>query len=305
MQLETLSLLTNRHPKSLRNLHVKRAFSYNDDYTHLKIESFSYTSIQDSHQFQTSKHPSWLSSLLMGNLETLRHLKLGHEMSLMNEYPDIPGDINDNEIRDVSFTLSLKGSSKFKLFKLSSLHLIGIRLTSPSTGKLFRFANLQMLHSLCLESCFDTPLVLALLASAHGVSLKRFWLRCEGESPTLRRSLEVFLNSFSGLEHLYVLLDKIETLPGSACIASTHSKSLKTLIWEGREGPRQSFSYCTSKTDQLSDYGYTGFISTIASCIELEELGIALNWAECLTVGHSVRRSALCSNSICLNHVCF
>ena len=259
------------------------------------IENFSYTSIQNSHQFQKSNNSSWLSSLVMGSQKTLRHLKLGYEMSLMNEYPNIPGD-SEYDIRDISNALTLKGSSKYKKFQLSSLHLIGIRLTD-SVGQSFRFTDLQILQSLCLESCSDIELALALLASTPGISLKRFWLRYEGESPALRDSLELFLKSFSGLEHLYVLLDQTEGLPESACIVNEHSKSLKTLIWEGREGPRQSFSCCTSKTTPPSERGHTMFNWHITKCIELEELGIALNWAECVTFIHTVRGSALlCSD---------
>ena len=246
------------------------------DFGSLNLTNFAHTIFDDSQV--RIYYEFWMLSLMIGSRKTLRHLKLGRDVSPVSEDLAI-ADNTKWDLRLLRSFLVRMGGRPVQLLKLSSLHLTGILSTKLENGNLFEVTSLPMLRSLCLESCTDAAQALKMLTCTPGISLKRFWLRHEGQSADLVASLELFLESFSGLEHLYILLDNVEAIPDSACFVSKHSESLKTLVWEGRRGPRVTFQDCTSICYSASDTKQIDLIKNVSACTELEELGLAFDWS--------------------------
>ncbi|MCJ1250784.1 hypothetical protein MMC30_008012 [Trapelia coarctata] len=114
------------------------------------------------------------------------------------------------------------------------------------------------------------------------LTLKRFWLRCEEDTDQLRVGLKSFLISFSGLEHLAVLLDNSKAELGIGTFPDKHGKTLRTFIWESRRGPRKTIETSTSHflDSYHSDiaYQFNDLMAICKYCTQLEQLGIALDW---------------------------
>lgn len=162
-------------------------------------------------------------------------------------------------------------------FNLHSLHLIGIMLRNPLPGAPLIFTNLEVLQSLCLESCSGTLQLLKSLTSFANLQLKRFWLRCEEDTVEFRTVLSSFLESFSGLEHLAILLDNARAPLKIGKLTDKHGMTLKTLVWESRQGPRTTLKVNTSYPTDNS--GVDSDLEIICDdCKQLEELGIAIDW---------------------------
>lgn len=169
------------------------------------------------------------------------------------------------------------GSSRPK-FNLHSLHLVGIVLRNPLPGAPLIFTNLEVLQSLCLESCSGILQLLKSLTSFANLQLKRFWLRCEEETVEFRIVLNSFLESFSGLEHLAILLDNARAPLKIRKLTDKHGMTLKTLVWESRQGPRTTLSVNTSYPMDRSSKAYSDLELICDDCKQLEELGITIDW---------------------------
>ncbi|KAL9117445.1 MAG: hypothetical protein Q9187_006019 [Circinaria calcarea] len=241
-----------------------------------RLATFNQSSIDDKNEL------GWKSDIVSKNRATLRHLTLGQEMEMVNQYAST-GELDDDEgwiLHYLEKDLQPVSSSSTIDFPLElwTLHLIGLRLIPPSLPipiSVLPFANLEMLQVLCLESCIDSEVVLSNLATVSHLSLKRFQLRFEGESQVLRDSLASFLKSFSGLVHLSVLLDKTTSLPSLDCFLTTHGPSLRTLIWEGRTTARTTVATCTSLSNHTSMPGYRFPPPQFG---KLQEIGFPINW---------------------------
>jgi hypothetical protein len=163
-------------------------------------------------------------------------------------------------------------------FNLHCLHLVGIVLRNPLPRAPLIFTNLEVLQSLCLESCSGVLQLLESLTSFANLQLKRFWLRCEEDTFEFRTVLNSFLESFSGLEHLAILLDNARAPLEIGKLTDKHGMTLKTLVWESRQGPRTTIKVNTSypMANSGKDHSDLGLICD--DCMQLEELGIAIDW---------------------------
>ena len=274
---KTLDLLFNRHQSTFRHLQMRCASVYWAGGPRLSpnLLTFLYTSIDDSESYD------WPLELIRESRNTLRHLTFGRELRMANMYA-VVGTIDREEDRilhDLQHDCQEAGP-----MDLSTLHLIGMGLPMPSTYPVaikspLTFLRPELLQVLRLESCIGTEDLLIGLTLVSNLSLKCFWLRSEVECPVLRSNLEMFLKSFSGLFYLSVLLDRTLELPGAECFLKTHGRTLKTLVWEGRTGPRMTAHACTSLRDPKPRMGNR----LNQECSNLEELGIAIDWSR--TVG--------------------
>jgi len=183
---------------------------------------------------------------------TLRRLKLGREAKgsplRSNAYyePDIYKILHDELLqRDEPKTSNPR-------FNLHSLHLVGTILRKPLPEAPLIFTRVEVLQDLCLESCDGVTQLLTSLTSFIGLKLKRFWLRCEEDNPQFRTALNDFLESFSGLIHLAILLDNAKNSLRIKDFVFVHGESLKTLVWESRRDPRKSLQRNTFDMPFLS-----------------------------------------------------
>ncbi|MCJ1476135.1 hypothetical protein MMC13_004800 [Lambiella insularis] len=136
------------------------------------------------------------------------------------------------------------------------------------------------------HSCGKVPEVLGALARTSSLQLKSFWIRMEEDTTAYRASLKDSVVSFSGLEHVVMLLDHAKEPLSVFWLLSKHGGTLKTLVWESRSSPRTTAEpACTSHLPDKSsdDYDYNDVGMLYERCPELEQLGTTINWetADC------------------------
>ena len=146
--------------------------------------------------------------------------------------------------------------------------------------------QLDHLRSLQLHSCPD--LGIALLRRGReqqnykyypplGLQLIELSIRHENTSPKFESILQDFLCSLGGLQTLHVLLQGSFSSHYLDPILAVHGTSLRSLVWDERQGPRLKLDVGTMA---LYDSTRRGHLRTISrNCPKLRALGIALDWS--------------------------
>lgn len=247
--------------------------------------------------------------LLARNWQTLRNLHLGLENYIAEQYASDHADPNFDQMtdgagtsrdrstgvtsdcgNDVENKLLGLGHSTIPMLSLEELRLCGLDLGILALSPIATRVDFTNLTTLRLESCLDLDDTLRRLIESGGLSfgakcvprLKSFLLRQERCSPLFRKRLGTFLCSFSGLQHLHVLLEGSATWRVLGPILILHGKSLQTLVWDQRSGPR------IAPGASLSVYA-KGFecLETISNlCPNLIGLGVPLDWNQISTQKH-------------------
>lgn len=174
----------------------------------------------------------------------------------------------------------------WKILRLNSLELVGLDLDFAHEDKKFHL-KVSCLQRLCLESCTGSNALLTELArkasasSDNGLRLTEFKFRIKHPPQCLRQALESFLCSFSGLNHLSVLVDYVDSsgMPSMEYFLASHTSTLKTLVWESRLHPR--LAECEEDTSHnlgLASKPTSELVKLLKSCTQLVELGIAFDW---------------------------
>ena len=238
---------------------------------------------------------SLATELLAKNLETLRHLRLGSELDLAEHYAT-SGDMdpNENERFDLAYTfreflrekVAATNEPSTVVVRLESLSLIGLDLHTFADRSIAPEIDFDCLGMLTLESCCGLeeafPLFLGpkdgTRKAKSTLGLHTLAIRHENASAEFCRVFEKFLLSLKPLTHLHVLLEgphddyDIQWRK----ILQVHGKSLCSLLWDERVGPRQLMSddnYVFSPDHETLEI-------VARHCPGLKALGISLKWED-------------------------
>lgn len=243
----------------------------------------------------------WGDAYHMGHLagkqrSSLRHLKLGTERSLAKRYA-VTGGYYFDEQREAfdQFLVGLEESlTQNVAFNLTSLRLCGLCVGDAYFGHFATTTITRNLKKLGLESCFGSEVFPTALfrnfkstvtVSPSGTShsapkLTSFTFRHELPTSVGIESLDKFISSFSGLEELFVLLDKTNEMLHPRCFSAQHGPTLKALVWEGRTAPwtNMEIEIDTSIVVKGSSSANAHLDEICNTCPNLVELGIPLDW---------------------------
>ena len=284
-----MALVAKRHGRSLKTLRVyntTRTFGHS-------CPNFSTLNYLEAGDLSAFAFQLWAPRLLACNRRTLSHVTLGCERDIISGYFGTRRPVGSGEAS--YFTKKLvdglevqllhtigKGEAKamMSLLTIESLHLIGIDCSGSRRIRKIPILDSERLTSLCLESCFNLGQSLSALCSRRSPNappllprLRSFKLRQESVDAVLRESLEAFLLATDGIVHLSVLLEGwIQFLPPDCLVH--HGSTLRTLVWDGRHGPR-------TRLDELTNQASLRMMSRsleliCKSCPKLVELGLAV-----------------------------
>ena len=231
--------------------------------------------------------------LLLGGIGSLESLTIGFEEEVLQAYKTSTmmrfcGDGGALPMASEIVINCIVGEKQRHAQNVSDLLTPeSLRLTSfdfdvllePSVASFLDFSRLT---NLALESCTGVIEALHLLATRQDhyrfrpSQLRSLTIRTELTSVELIAALEGFICSLSELTDLCLLFESphggnLSFFPER--ILNATGKTLKTLIIEGRVGPRHLSSVCN-----LWPASFESLYPICDSCPNLVELGVALDW---------------------------
>ena len=221
----------------------------------------------------------WPSRLIIQNRKTLKDLSLGISSTIAQ------CSIQDrlNHKLPISFAETAKetlaSEPEMEMLSLKSLALSGLNLADiVGRGALGFHIDIKILTALDVKSCSGLDEALTVLVGTDASTLSAFKLtsfslRHEEESPAFAQNLTVFLTSFTGLKHLRLLIEGQRRALNKGPILEMHGKTLRTLVWDERSGPRKGTNSDTALF--LKDNGL-GLVSQ--KCPKLIALGLCVRW---------------------------
>lgn len=230
---------------------------------------------------------SMATELLARNHHNLRHLRLGSEVDLVTEYAK-NGHLDFDEFARLTLTDTFAATMRKKVaalkegsapvMQLESLSLIGYDLSAFVSGMVKPTVDFNSLSMLTLESCAGLEVALPWLRKAKSaLRLHTLAIRHENVSNEFLQGLEDLLRSLRPLAQLHVLLegecdDTIELCK----VLRVHGKSLRSLIWDERSGPRRH----VSMDDTIIPMNHKNLGIVSKHCPGLKALGISLDWTD-------------------------
>lgn len=263
---------------TLRGLGLSR-YSEPQNVSSLLIEGLQHLVITD---LNIQRKCEWPSRLISQNRNTLRHLKIGVMNTVVRDYA-IHNFLSHHELPS-SFAecakeeLPVSERETMPTLSLETLSLYGLNLENVVGGALGLDIDFNSMTGLRFESCSGLTQAFALLMGNGGAqktklgSLKSFILRHEDGSQAFAQHLIAFLICLPGLSHLSILLDRCSKAIRTEQILGVHGKTLQTLIWEQRTGPRADTKSNTS-VFRNSNLKYISL-----NCPNLKALGLAIDW---------------------------
>lgn len=226
----------------------------------------------------------WAATMIAENAETLDYLALGFKTRIAQDFAHKihpPYDqMSTAFASDVKDVLSESYPEPLIHLSLNSLQLCGLDLGGLVCGEMALDIDFNNISELRLESCPGLTKAFSLLTGQGKSStlalnaLEDLFVRLENPNLILPASLESFLTSIRGLTHLQVLIDKARAVQNLEPILKYHGKTLKSLVWDERRGPRKRLDECTSLLS--TKFGNLRVISQ--NCPFLTNLGIPLDW---------------------------
>ena len=301
LDITTLRLLFQRQKANLRNFFCTR-FSVSGDTENSVPGALSSLSIESVDV--CFDHCWWVAAMVERNAATLDHLRLGFISRIAHDFahkrrPEY-GDISKLFSNTMVNFLSLRNLGEIHL-SLGSLHLCGLNLGSVLQGKMALAIDSTKITQLRLESCPKLSQAFSILMDPAGppkislIALEDLFIRLEDPDAQFPDSLENFLTSIHGLIHLRVLIDNTSVNQDLEPILDIHGKTLRTLVWDERRGPRKRLDASTSvlsiKLENLK--------VVAQKCHSLTTLGIALDWEAMTSVGRRVTKQSSHAQHIC------
>ena len=279
LEISTLVLLLEHQSATLHEFHITR-YPEPRSISGLLVEGLLYLTIAD---LNIDQNCEWPSKLIMHNRSTLKYLKLGISSTIIR----CPIQDRLKHKLPTSFAETTKGAlppsePAMKMLALESLALSGLNLEDiVGGGVLNSQIDFKLLTVFRVESCSRLNEALAAIvgngnSTLSALKLTSFFLRHEEGDPAFAQNLTLFLTSFTGLKHLSLLIEGQSRAMRKGPILDVHGKTLRTLVWDERIGPRKS-----TKTDTalfLKDNGL-GLISL--RCPKLYALGLGVQWGPC------------------------
>ncbi|KAG8529189.1 uncharacterized protein KY384_005824 [Bacidia gigantensis] len=230
---------------------------------------------------------TWPLQLLAQNYGTLEHLHIGIEGFLFREYAK-KGRLEangDERWQKTTAIVSALKSAKDKtdqatsdMRQLKSMTLIGLDISALCAGTeaILKFNCLQRL---CVESCVGLETAFSFLVAkatdSDRIPFQELRIRHEHISATFLNILRDFLVKLRPLKRLHILLEGECTRAGDLkSILKVHGRSLMSLVWEQRTGPRLVWGRDTivSRKDHME------FRLIAKYCRELRSLGLGVRW---------------------------
>ena len=284
-----MALVAERHGRSLKTLRI-----YNTPGTlSYPRQPFSTLNYLEAGDLSALAFETWAPRVMACNRRTLSHVTLGCERQIISSYFDT-GDpmgwgeasyftdklVDGLEVQLLHNIEEGEAEAMMSVLTIESLHLIGIDCSGRTHIITIPILDPERLTSLCLESCSNLGRRLSALCSRRSPNappllprLRSFRLRQEGVDAFLRESLEAFLLATDGIVHLSVLLEGFHRFLPPDCLVH-HGSTLRTLVWDGRHGPRTRLD---ESTNLASSQMMSSSLETICrKCPKLVELGLAV-----------------------------
>ncbi|KAM0798656.1 hypothetical protein BDR22DRAFT_858375 [Usnea florida] len=278
LELSTLALLFSHQSNKLRAFNITR-YPEPQNVPSLLLEGLRYLSITDLNIDQKCE---WPSRLIMHNRNTLKHLSLG----ISSTIAQCPIHDRWKHRLPTSFAETTHGSSPAsesatEILSLEKLALIGLNLEDVIGGELKFKIDFKVLTGLKMESCSNlnkafTALIGKDNSTLSELKLTSFLLRHEGGDPAFAQNLTLFLTSFTGLKHLSLLIEGQTQAMSKGPILEMHGKTLRTLVWDERSGPRKM-----TKSDTALFLNDNGLSLISQKCPNLYALGLCVRWGPC------------------------
>lgn len=228
----------------------------------------------------------WPSKLIAQNRNTLRHLHLGIVSTAARNYAV------KHATRQLGLPTSFAEMAKetlipderemMPMLSLETLGLYGVKFENIVGGALGLGIDFNSMTALRLESCSGLNEAFAVLmgsdrcrnATLRVPKLTSFFVRHEYGDQAFAQHLAAFLTSFTGLEHLGLLLDRQRPAMRKAPILQLHGQTLQTLVWDERRKPRKD-----TRTDTSVGLKDNGFRLISLKCPNLTALGLSILWS--------------------------
>ena len=272
---------------SINTLSIRR---HNVDWKTKDLEQFAAGGLSTLGIAELGRDGLWPPQLQIRNLPNLRHVMLGSESLVAMSYTS-NGRLDVAHQVQLTDTLALyvnarartRNESPPTVVKLESLSLVGLDLLAFVKGSIEPVFDFNSLSALVLESCAGLEAAFPLLMGAgagrrkvkSGLRLHSLTIRHEDTSDEFLPELETFLLSLKPLARLHVLLEGARqgTIDLDK-VLQVHGKSLRSLIWEERSGPRLFLQVETTYVPE--DHQNLKLIAK--HCPGLKALGIPLDW---------------------------
>ena len=228
----------------------------------------------------------WPSKLIVQNCDTIRHLHLGVTSTVVQNYAihsrpgeyELPASFGEMAKEE----LAAFEQDMMRLLSPETLGLYGLNFVNVVEGALGLQIDFGSMTSLRLESCSGLNEAFRILmghdasqnATLSALQLNSFLVRQEGVDQAFAQHLTAFLTSFTGLNHLGLLLEGHTHSMRKAPILEKHGKTLRTLIWDERRRPRKD----TSEVTSLSTRDNNNLNLIAYKCPNLKALGLSVGW---------------------------
>ncbi len=230
----------------------------------------------------------WAALLMSINAETLNHLSLGFTTRIAHDFAlrrrPRYDEMSTSFAAGVKERLSKLNMDPLIKLSLETLCLCGFDVGGVIRGEMALHIDFNNIIELRLESCGSGLSQALFLLTGQGDTsqlalraLEDLFIRTEEPDQNFSGTLERFLTSIRALTHLQILVDQTTAFQDLEPILKVHGKTLKTLVWDERTGPRTQLSTSTSLLPtRLSRLGNLRIISQ--NCASLTTLGIPLDW---------------------------
>ena len=281
LETSTLAALLKHQGATLRRLDVTR-YAEPQDTSRLSVKGLQHLAIND---LNIEQRCEWPGRLIAQNRDSLRHLYLGVISTVARYYASRSGPTQHKlpaSLAEIAKdTLYANEQQMMWTLSLETLGLYGLNFKNIVGGALGLQIDFDSMTTLRLESCSGLIEAFALLvgndvhqnATRSGLKLTSFFVRHENRGQVFAQYLEAFLTSFTGLKHLGLLLEGKSQAMSKAPILEMHGKTLQTLIWDERRGPRKD-----TKTDTSSILRGNNLEIISLKCPNLTALGVSLLW---------------------------
>ena len=281
LDVRTLNLLFERQVASLRVLYCNR-YSSSCNVSARVVGGIRELTVESMNRYIGSCR--WAARMIIENAKTLNHLDLGFATSIAHLIACNRRPRYDKMSRsfavELKKTLSDCGLEPLIHLSLETLNLCGLDIGEIRRGNMALDIDFDKITDLRLESCPGLSRAFSLLMGQEGSSkptlgaLQCLFVRVEDPESDFSTSLESFLTSLGGLNTLKVLIDNASAAQNLESILEVHGKTLNTLVWDERFGPRQSLDDSRSMA-----WANCKNLRTIClNCPSLEILGISLDW---------------------------
>ena len=276
--------MAKHHGASINALSIRR---YSVDWKIKDLEQFAAGGLSTLATAELGRNGVWPLQVPIKNLPDLRHVALGSESLIAMSYA-VDGRVDVARRVGVTdaFALFMNATANehsTSVVRFESLSLVGLDLLAFVNGSIKPVFDFNSLSVLVIESCAGLETAFPLLMGAaagrrkvkSGLRLHSLTIRHEDNSDEFSPELENFLLSLKPLARLHILLEgKRQVTIELDKVLQVHGKSLRSLIWEERSGPRTGLKYETTYVPE--DHQILKLVAE--HCPGLKALGIPISW---------------------------